>query len=85
MKRFKFYKDKVKTLSMGLFISSIIFSGTVLAQDVEFSANLSDDYKEWTNNKEEGIMPKTYSTNLPEEILKEYIYEPLPILKEGFY
>lgn len=84
MKRFKFYKDKVKTLSMGLFISSIIFSGTVFAQDVEFSANLSDDYKEWTNNKEEGIMPKTYSTNLPEEILKEYIYEPLPSLKEGF-
>ena len=85
MKKIKFCKEKIKTIGIGLFVSSIIFSGATFATDTEFNANLSQDYINWINDSsKEGIMPKTFSSKIPEEILEEYKEEKMPSMKQNF-
>lgn len=89
MKKYKFCKEKIKTLGVGLFVSSIIFSRAVFASDTEFKANFSEEYKKWLNSEKtqtEEIMPRTYYSEIPESILKEYEYKKKekPSLKNEF-
>lgn len=85
MKKIKFCKEKIKTIGIGLFVSSIIFSGATFATDTEFNANLSKDYINWKNNSsEQGLMPRTYSSKVPDEIIDEYTKEEIPSMKEEF-
>lgn len=85
MKKVKFCKEKIKTISIGLFASSIIFSGAVFATDTEFNANLTQDYINWVNDSsDQSIMPRTFSSKIPDEILEEYTKEEIPSMKEEF-
>lgn len=83
MKKIKFCKEKIKTIGISLFVSSIIFSGAAFATDTEFNANLTQDYINWMNNSSsESIMPRTYSSKIPDEILDEYTKEEIPSMKK---
>lgn len=88
MKKFKFCKEKIKTLSIGVFISSVIFSSSVFATETKFEANFSEDYKKWieSSSTSESIMPKTFNANVPDSILNEYKIEENrnPSLRNAF-
>jgi C1A family cysteine protease len=85
MKKMKFNKEKVRTISFGTFLIGIVLSGTTFAAEIsDLDVKLTDAYKEWDQlsieEKEESIMPSTYSVSAPESILSKYEINCVPSL-----
>ncbi len=83
MKKFKFQKEKIKTLAVAsTFLFSFIFSGKVFASD--FNVNLSEEYKKWNElsieEKENTLMPQTNYSEAPDSILSKYELNAVPSL-----
>lgn len=83
MKKFKFQKEKIKTLAVAsTFLFSFIFSGKVFATD--FNVNLSEEYKKWNElsieEKENTLMPQTSFSEVPDSILNKYKLDSIPSL-----
>ena len=83
MKKFKFQKEKIKTLAVAsTFLFSFIFSGKVFASD--FNVNLSEEYKRWNElsieEKENTLMPQTNYSEVPDSILSKYKLNAVPSL-----
>ena len=76
-----FYKKLAITLTI-VFAFGIVISKVVLASD--FELELTNEYKEWEKmseeEKENSIMPKTFSFNVPDNILEEEKQNSIPDL-----
>ena len=74
MKLYKANKQSFKRIFISAFFTTtIVFSSSVFATD--FDVKTTDNYENWSKlsseEKQESIMPKTYSGEIPERILRE--------------
>lgn len=73
-------KKNMKSICLGTFIAGIIFSGSVFGADLDLMT--TKEYEEWKNlsteQKQETMMPKTYSAKVPESILNDNYEEKVP-------
>ncbi len=85
MKIKKTCKEKLKKICITTFLAGIIFSGSVFAADL--NVEFSESYRKWNQmskeQKEQILMPRTYSRNVPDRILEDVSEKKVPsILNE---
>lgn len=86
MKKYKFYKEKLKTISVSMLALGIFFTGSAFAEENpdDLDVRLSEEYLEWSelSNKEKknSIMPNTYVADATDDILAKYEDKKTPIL-----
>lgn len=86
MKKYKFYKEKLKTISAGVLALGILFTGSVFAEENsdELNVRLSEQYLQWNElsdkEKKNSIMPNTYIPDVTEEVLARYDAKKTPRL-----
>lgn len=86
MKKYKFYKEKLKTISVSMLTLGIFFTGSVFAKENpdNLDVRLSEEYLEWSElskeEKKNSIMPNTYISDTTDEILAKYEAKKTPQL-----
>lgn len=78
MKKYKFYKEKLKIISVSMLAFGIFFTGSVLANENpdNLDVKLSEEYLDWTElsneEKQNSIMPNTYIADPTNDVLSKY-------------
>lgn len=86
MKKNKFYKEKLKIISISVLTLGIFFTGSSFAEENSdnLEVRLSEEYLEWSelSNKEKknSMMPNTYIPDASNEILARYEVKQTPKL-----
>ncbi len=86
MKNYKFYKEKLKMISISMLTIGFFFTGSSFAEENPDNLNvrLSEEYLEWSelSNKEKNnsIMPNTYIADVSDDILAKYDVKQTPKL-----
>ena len=69
----KMHKNYIRAFCVSTFLASIIFSGNVFASDLNLQTTL--EYEQWnqleSEEKENTLMPRTFSAKIPNEVFEE--------------
>ena len=86
MKKYRFCKEKLKTISVSMLVLGVFFTGSAFAKGNpdNLEVRLSEEYLEWSklsnNEKKNSIMPNTYISDATDEILAKYDIKKTPQL-----
>lgn len=86
MKKYKFYKEKLKIVSVSMLALGIFFTGSSFAEESseDLDVRLSEEYLEWNelSNKEKknSMMPNTYVADATDNVLAKYEVKKTPML-----